>query len=170
LSDKYINNSIKLECVCKLGHKWFAIPNSIKRGTWCPECKKINNRNRFNHSTEEVKKYIENKGGKLLSIEYKNQCQILDLLCDKGHKFQSKFMHLKRGQWCPYCSGRRYTIKDMQEWAKKRNGFCLSNKYINAKTPLKWKCEYGHEWKTTPNNIQQGCWCPYCSKNRVLTN
>ncbi|VXB34256.1 conserved hypothetical protein [Burkholderia sp. 8Y] len=38
LSDEYVNGSIKLEWLCKLGHAWHAQPASILAGTWCPAC------------------------------------------------------------------------------------------------------------------------------------
>jgi hypothetical protein len=36
--------------------------------------------------------------------------------------------------------------------AKERNGFCLSDKYINSMTPLKWCCSKGHEWNATDHH------------------
>ncbi len=38
LSGKYINSATHLEWECRNGHTWKAIPNSIKRGRWCPYC------------------------------------------------------------------------------------------------------------------------------------
>ncbi|NVM31563.1 MAG: hypothetical protein HWN65_22185 [Candidatus Helarchaeota archaeon] len=37
-STEYVNARTKVEVECKEGHIWEAIPDSIKRGTWCPEC------------------------------------------------------------------------------------------------------------------------------------
>ena len=38
LSKEYINTDTKLEWMCKEGHVWKAIPSSVKKGHWCPEC------------------------------------------------------------------------------------------------------------------------------------
>ena len=38
ISDNYINANSKLTWECEKGHTWNAIPNSILRGTWCPDC------------------------------------------------------------------------------------------------------------------------------------
>ena len=38
LSDEYINAQTHLEWECAEGHSWFAVPNTVKQGTWCPEC------------------------------------------------------------------------------------------------------------------------------------
>jgi hypothetical protein len=62
---------------------------------------------------------------------------------------------------------RRGTIKAMMELAEKRGGKCLSEKYSNKSTPLKWKCGIeGHdEWEATPDNVKNhGSWCPDCAK------
>jgi hypothetical protein len=40
LSTEYINANEHLLWECSEGHQWKAIPNSIKRGSWCPICAK----------------------------------------------------------------------------------------------------------------------------------
>lgn len=41
LSPAYFNCRTKLEWQCGKGHKWAATPDSIKQGSWCPECYRI---------------------------------------------------------------------------------------------------------------------------------
>ena len=38
LSSRYVNGKTKLEWECSQGHRWWALPNSVSRGSWCPEC------------------------------------------------------------------------------------------------------------------------------------
>ncbi|RIB01521.1 hypothetical protein C2G38_2230593 [Gigaspora rosea] len=57
---------------------------------------------------------------------------------------------------------RTRTIKDMQILAEKREGFCISNEYINRQNPLEWQCKKGHKWKASPKNIIKGSWCRQC--------
>ena len=45
LSDKYINAKTKLLFECERFHKWEALPCSVKRGSWCPICAKIDRKN-----------------------------------------------------------------------------------------------------------------------------
>ena len=59
---------------------------------------------------------------------------------------------------------KRYTIEDMQTYAINYGGKCLSKEYINATTPLKWRCEKGHTWEADFQIIRQGGWCPQCAK------
>ena len=48
LSQSYINANSHLLWECNRGHQWSAIPNSIKRGSWCPICaRESKNRNRY---------------------------------------------------------------------------------------------------------------------------
>jgi hypothetical protein len=39
LASGYTNSQAKLEWECERGHTWRASFNSIKQGSWCPECK-----------------------------------------------------------------------------------------------------------------------------------
>lgn len=38
LSTRYIEAHSKLEWECSQSHVWYASPNSIRRGSWCPQC------------------------------------------------------------------------------------------------------------------------------------
>jgi hypothetical protein len=39
LTERYSNSQTRLEWECKRGHQWLASFNSIKQGSWCPECR-----------------------------------------------------------------------------------------------------------------------------------
>lgn len=41
LSSEYIDQKTHLRWRCDKGHEWTATPITIKRGVWCPECRKI---------------------------------------------------------------------------------------------------------------------------------
>jgi group I intron endonuclease len=62
---------------------------------------------------------------------------------------------------------RKYTIDDMQEWAGRKGGKCLSRKYDGAHTHLKWRCKALHVWRAKPTNIKSGKWCPYCRNENL---
>jgi hypothetical protein len=61
------------------------------------------------------------------------------------------------------------TISDMTKLARERGGQCLSDSYINSKTHLDWRCAGGHEWRSRPDNIKNGRWCPECSQKKPKT-
>lgn len=45
---------------------------------------------------------------------------------------------------------------------KDRRGKCLSDKYINSQTNLKWQCKERHIWKAAPVQVKSGSWCLKC--------
>ena len=62
------------------------------------------------YTYEEVKKYIESFGYKLLSKKYINAHTHLEIQCDKEHIYKATFSAFKNGkQRCPYCHGRLIT-------------------------------------------------------------
>jgi len=63
-----------------------------------------------------------------------------------------------RGRWS------KRTIEDIQKIAKARGGECLSDEYVNATHPMKFRCSKGHEWVTTFQTVYyNGTWCPECA-------
>lgn len=64
---------------------------------------------------------------------------------------------------------KKLTIEEMQEIAKKRGGECLSDTYVNYYFKLRWKCNKGHKWLTSPDSVKQGSWCPTCAGKAPLT-
>lgn len=183
LSEKYINISTKLKWKCKEGHIWMAIPDSIKRGTWCPVCSikraKYSWNNQFGIASEFQKNELNNlqdivkkKGGECLSKQYINTKTKLEWQCVKGHIWKASSDNIKMGKWCPKCayertaSLRRGNIEDMQKIAKSRGGKCLSEKYINVDTRLKWQCGKGHIWEAVPSSIKRGSWCAKCVRSK----
>ena len=172
LSTEYVNNSTKLEWKCKNGHVWLAIPNNIKRrGNWCPKCA----RDKHRLTIEEMQKIAESKGGRCLSKKYIDNKTKLQWKCADGHIWMATPCGIKMGGWCSKCAikrngeKRRLTIEEMQEIAKSRGGECLTKKYVNSQTKIKWKCKEGHVWWATPGCVKYGDWCPVCGGVAKLT-
>ena len=110
------------------------------------------------------------KGGKCLSDKYVNSSTKLRWECGECHAWEATPDSIKRGRWCPECSGsKQLTIENMQEIATERGGNCLSDKYDNPSTKLKWECCERHVWEATPDSIKQGSWCPECLGSKSLT-
>jgi len=65
LSGIYINSQTPLLWECNKGHRWKAIPNSIKRGPWCRKCKGLEKL-----SLHDIEKIAMARGGKCLSQVY----------------------------------------------------------------------------------------------------
>jgi hypothetical protein len=126
---------------------------------------------------------------KFCSLKCKNQR--VDVICNLCRKtFLVKRSHANRTKYCsrkcfsqgvkgrvPWNKGGRMpeeqrvkrcrTLQQMQEYAKSKGGNCLSKRYMNNHTSLKWICLEGHEWKARPANILSGTWCPQCRNDKL---
>ncbi|MCK4614147.1 MAG: hypothetical protein KAU14_05020, partial [Thermoplasmata archaeon] len=164
LSDKYVNAHTKLKWRCSEGHEWETVPQVIKKGGWCPYCATEKSAEKQRDTIENMRKIAKERGGKCLSKKYVNNSTKLRWRCSEGHEWEAIPGNIKSRNWCPYCAGKApSTIEKMREIAMERGGECLSDKYVNAHTKLKWRCSEGHEWKNTPGHIKSGQWCPYCA-------
>ena len=165
LSPAYINASTKLRWECSEGHVWEATPNSIMRGRWCPQCAGLKSLD-----IGKMQEIAAEKGGWCLSEEYVDFSTNLRWECREHHVWEATPREISEGSWCPECEGpRRSSIEGMHELAAERGGFCLSTKYVNSLTKLKWECAKRHTWEETPDAIIQGSWCPECARAKRLT-
>lgn len=172
LSSEYTDSHTRLRWSCSEGHEWEAIPTSVKRGSWCKRCacRKINEPKKPLIDT--IRKIAKSKGGKLLSQNYLNASKKLKWQCKAGHQWEASWNQIQQGRWCPKCAAmrrndwKRLTIEQMRELAEERGGKCLSNKYVDARTKLSWRCSKAHKWLATPDHIKRGQWCKLCKKRK----
>lgn len=153
---------VRLEWQCKEGHVWKTTWGHIRRGGWCNKCFAINHRK---YSIKDCQAVAIKNEGLCLSKEFIQINKKLKWECKKGHQWEAKFGHVKKGSWCPYCFGNVVlTIEECRNLAKERNGECLSTQYINMQTKMLWKCNVcEHEWKARFNGIKtHKTWCPMC--------
>ena len=119
---------------------------------------------------EELKKVVEDKGGKLISDYYLGNNIKLTYECNKGHRWEAvPFSIVLHNTWCPTCKGGiKYNIERVREIAKKRGDKCLSDDYKNSMSKLKFKCKNGHISETRfqyYKKLVEGTWCPECRPN-----
>jgi len=164
ISARYVNCATPLLWECAKGHRWSAVPGSIRKGTWCPECAGVRP-----GTLEQMVRIARSRGGRCLSEYYLNTATKLEWLCCAGHQWWATPLQVKKGHWCPFCARvSPLTLAVLQEMASRRGGQCLSVVYINSSHPLRWKCAVGHEWLAKPRSIRAGHWCPFCAQNRRL--
>lgn len=92
--------------------------------------------------------------------------------CRKGHEWQTQVANRKRGDGCPFCSGRRATKEDClqtvspwlaREWHPEKNAL-LTPKDVKATSykEVWWKCRKGHEWREKIITRYKRGGCPVC--------
>jgi hypothetical protein len=169
LSATYTSNRAKLLWQCSEGHQWEASPDvTANRGQWCSTCARMQRRTR--NIPKRIHQLAAKRGGKCLSVLYRNITSKLLWQCKEGHQWETTPEIIRRGSWCPTCSGKaKKTIEQMQAHAATRGGTCLSTTYRDAHAKLLWQCREGHQWETTPNHIRRGHWCPTCAKAKQKT-
>lgn len=96
---------------------------------------------------------------------------MIEITCDKGHKYNTYPSHIKKGRGCPYCSGQRVCdensfVKNYPEVAKKWD---YSKNSLNPEILTKgsnrkawWICDKGHSFECHVVRMVQGSGCPYC--------
>ncbi len=110
------------------------------------------------------------QGGVVLSAQYINDCTKLTFRCAKGHEFEASPGHVKSGKWCPSCGyarvgrvKRERSLAQLTEMVEQRGGRFDRSAYVRSQVRMEFQCAKGHSWRTSPNAIQQGGWCPKCA-------
>lgn len=170
LSTEYVHSQTSLEWECGRGHRWFAAPNSVKRGTWCRAC--VREQSRL--TLADMEAVAREKGGRCLSPQYVSARTPLEWECGLGHRWLATPDKVKQGAWCGVCAGKlrrkihaSAALADMQRIARERGGLCLSEQYVNSATPLEWECAQRHRWFASPGNVNRGTWCRICALERT---
>jgi hypothetical protein len=99
LSDIYVNSQTPLLWECGAGHRWEAIPNSIKRGSWCRVCARLSK-----PSMDDIQHIVGERGGRCLSQSYRNARTLMNWECMDGHQWRATWDKVSQGHWCHECS------------------------------------------------------------------
>ena len=89
------------------------------------------------------------------------------LRCRAGHRYRVQASSVVyRGVGCAQCAGNaRGTIAPYRAWALEQGGVCLSERYANGNTALRFRCARGHEFRRLPRELGNGNrWCSDCRR------
>ncbi|MCY1057454.1 zinc-ribbon domain-containing protein [Nannocystis sp. SCPEA4] len=146
----------RADYVCKLGHRWTTTSAIILGGGWCPDC-----RYRNPAKLAAIQAIARDRGGRCLSTEYPWHGDKLKFRCERGHEWEAEARKIREGHWCARC---RRSLADMDAMVADRGGRCVSTKYVDFDTPLRWECARGHRFTSRPRNIRLGTWCQACRR------
>lgn len=115
-----------------------------------------------------------NRGGKLISIEYKNTNEKLIWECGTCfNQWAANINHISgKNTWCPNCNLNICTIDQAYKIAKLKNGKCLtlSENFKNGGQKLNWECHLGHQWFASLYKVKNSNrWCPKCAGTQKYT-
>jgi len=166
LSEEYVNSQTKLKWQCSKKHIWTATPAHIKFGQWCPECNKPKKL-----TLDEIKNLAIKKDGICLSNNYVNNHTKMKFRCTEGHEWLATAADINQGNWCRKCSykiiadkKRKVNLDEVRKTIAPRGFECLSDKINSVDDVLKFRCKFGHEWKTKYYHVKVGHGCPICSR------
>ena len=109
----------------------------------------------------------------LLTEEYINSKQKLEVMCDKGHLYSTSWNNFNNGRRCPHCKGNDATRKSLKDLIKlfEKEGFkYIEGEYKNNKSKLTLECCKGHIFDISWDMWNSGIRCPYCCKRKKLTS
>lgn len=168
LSTRYVNSKTRYEWQCERGHIWNTLTSVIQSGSWCPECSGVKRL-----TLEDLHKTAIERGGEcLLKDSVFNSDDKINWKCKNGHEFIAKISNVRSGQWCKKCffDSIKLTLQDLQDFAKSKNGECLSDNYKDTMSKYQWKCAKNHIWFASANSVMNNeTWCPICNGNNVVT-
>ena len=173
-------SSDKVWWICDKGHEWQAVISSrTVNESGCPFCSgRYAIQGEYDLMSVDsplLKEWNYDRNGRLTPSDFKeHSARKIWWKCKKGHEWCSSISDRSRGDGCPYCSGKRVLVgfNDLAhinpyiaiEWNYEKNGNKIPQKYT-CKSGIKvwWKCEKGHEWKTSISNRSRGDGCPKCN-------
>jgi hypothetical protein len=163
ISTEYINCHEKLKMICDKGHefeiKWY----KFQYGHRCTICA-----GNIKYTHDHIKNNIEKEGYKLLSTDYKNNKQKLDVICNKGHEFSIRYYDWITGHRCRKCYEERisYSLDEVKKIIKEGDYELISSNYKNVNEHIDIKCDKGHVYKGTLHNFLSFSRCPICSRKK----
>ena len=95
----FISSKTKFELICKNGHNFKSCWDKIRANHWCPACY-----GNDKPSESDIKNIIKRKNGHIsFDWTYKSAFDKFFITCSKGHIWQSNWVNLRKGHWCPHC-------------------------------------------------------------------
>lgn len=171
---------LKSTFLCNIcGYEWVTTVHAITKPNYtsCPNCALIIKRNKLNHNIEYVRSYIEENNCILISEEYVNVGEKLDVIFECGHEGKISFECFQRGQRCSKCSrtkmakSQRLSEEDIKNRLYEKNLKFIEfpNDYKNRKSLLTCSClKCGYTETKTLASFLNVDGCVACRKTETL--
>nr|DAU16926.1 MAG TPA: restriction enzyme [Caudoviricetes sp.] len=133
LLSEYKNSKTELQIKCPNGHIYPQTYDYFVNNIRCPICKEKEIKNKEQHKYKWVKNTINSVGYELLTKNYTNNRQPLDIKCDKGHVYTSNFDNFQQGHRCIICNSSNGNKKVENILKKLKINYIVEYKFENCK-------------------------------------
>ncbi|HFI7320499.1 TPA: GIY-YIG nuclease family protein [Escherichia coli] len=175
---RIVNVNKKVLCRCKVcNHEWSPRPESLKRGTGCPKCKRVKIAQKLALSHKEQVAAIAkvNPNVEVLGEIVNGYTNVLCRCKVCSYEWNTKPNILKSGSGCPKCGLAKMVQKktlshdDHVAAIEKVNpNVEVLENIVNVNTKVLCRCKVcSHEWMVKPANLKSGSGCPKCSLLRM---
>lgn len=162
----YSGSDSKLLFSDSLGREFYAVPSSIKAGTWSPY-ESGNHRNAKIHMAE-IHLIAKQNGWTIPDGQiYGNKRKKLRIIDSQGNEFQMSPELIKRGSRSPYEAKKVYKDKQwhyeqMELIAKSRGGrIADGQEYSHSHQKMGFFDSNDRYFEMTPTNVKSGKWSPF---------
>ena len=167
LETEYINAHNKMKYRCSCGNESVIRFYSFKNGHKCAKCG-----GKEKHKFEDVYKYFEEKGCRLLETEYITNKTLMKYKCKCGNESSIRFNDFQRDHKCAKCSGtEKHKFEDVYKYFEEKGCELLESEYINSSTKMKYRCGCGTISSKEFSSFKSGKICKECGiKKRTGVN
>lgn len=158
LATEYVNSKSKMQFLCKCGNPFDTTFEkfNLRNKRQCGECGRKIMMKKQKLPFGEVKSFIESTGCVLISTEYTNRKEKLEILCTCGEPFNKSFEKFKKSPCCKKCSynqiseDQTFTYEFVKSFIEE-NSNCklISEEYNSIYENLIFVCECGEDFPTT---------------------
>lgn len=167
LSTEYINAHKKLKYKCSCGNQSEIVFNSFQQGNRCNKCGTIKASDKLRYSIEYIRNFFIEQNCKLLETEYINSHTPMNYKCKCNNISKISFGSFKSGVRCMTCSGNeKLTLEFVKKFYIEQNCELLETEYINARTPMNYKCKCGNKSKIIFDSFRKGTRCKDCGEEK----
>jgi hypothetical protein len=173
----YIDNSTKVEIICKEHGSFLQTPNTHMNGSGCPKCGRIRMKNSKvnNNWLEDLIKVHNNKYDYSKSI-YTGAKNKIEIICKEHGSFSQRVSDHKTGKGCPKCGflkarttgikssmiAGNNLIKDFNRIHNDRYDYSKVI-YTTKNSKVEIICKEHGSFLQTPASHKSGSGCPNCS-------
>ena len=173
----------KVWWICEEGHSYLRSVNNQRASQICPVCSNKQilvgfNDLRATHPLLAEEWDYDHNSLTPTEVTAGSHKKVLWKCRSCGNKWEAPVYNRTAGHGCPYCTGRKFTMRtnDLEtenpqlarEWNyEKNNGLTPSDVSSKSGKKVWWKCKNGHEWQANIANRSNGRRCPYCVGKKV---